>query len=107
MLYKFMKDRRCLIVIDNLETVADYRSIIPELQKWQDPAKFLLTSRIRLLSEPGIFSYSHKELEKNAAFQLIRQEAKRGGFADLANASDEDIIKIYNVVGGNPLLHLS
>jgi len=103
MLYKFMKDRRCLIVIDNLETVADYRSIIPELQKWQDPAKFLLTSRIRLLSEPGIFSYSHKELDKGASLQLIRQEAKRGGFTDLATASDEDIAKIYKVVGGNPL----
>lgn len=103
MLYKFMKDRRCLIVIDNLETVADYRNLIPELQKWQDPAKFLLTSRIRLLSEPGIFSYSHKELDKIAALQLIRQEAKRGGFSDLAVASDEDIAKIHDVVGGNPL----
>lgn len=103
MLYKFMKERRCLIVIDNLETVADYRSLIPELQKWQDPAKFLLTSRIRLLSEPGIFSYSHKELDKTAALQLIRQEAKRGGFSDLATASDENIAKIHNVVGGNPL----
>ena len=103
MLYKFMKDRRCLIVIDNLETVADYRSLIPEIKKWQNPAKFLLTSRIRLLSEPGIFSYSHKELDKNAALQLIRQEAQRGGFADLASAPDEDVVAIYDVVGGNPL----
>jgi hypothetical protein len=103
MLYKFLKDRRCLIIIDNLETVADYRSLIPELQKWQNPTKFLLTSRIRLLSEPGIFSYSHKELDQSSALQLIRQEAKRGGFTDLAMATNEDLLKIYEVVGGNPL----
>lgn len=103
MLYKFLKDRRCLIIVDNLETVADYHSLIPELQKWQNPTKFLLTSRIRLLSEPGIFSYSHKELDQSSALQLIRQEAKRGGFTDLASATDEDLLKIYGVVGGNPL----
>src|SRR5690606_10618697 len=39
----------------------------------------------------------------NSSLQLIRQEAKRGGFTDLAAASDEDILKIYEVVGGNPL----
>jgi hypothetical protein len=103
MLYKFMKDRRCLIIVDNLETVADYRSLIPEIQKWQNPTKFLLTSRIRLISEPGIFSYSHKELDKSASLQLIRQEAKRGGFTDLASATIENLLRIYEVVGGNPL----
>ncbi len=103
MLYNFLKDRRCFIIIDNLETVADYQSLIPELQKWQNPTKFLLTSRIRLLSEPGVFSYSHKELNKEAALQLIRQEAKRGGFTDLVSATVEEILRIYEVVGGNPL----
>jgi hypothetical protein len=103
LLYKFIKERRCLIIIDNLETVADYKTLIPELRKWQNPSKFLLTSRIRLLSEPGIFSYSHKELNQQAALELVRQEAKRGGFKDLTNAPDKEIIKIYKIVGGNPL----
>lgn len=103
LLYRFIKERRCLIVIDNLETVADYQTLIPELKKWQNPSKFLLTSRIRLLSEPGIFSYSHKELSQQAALQLVRQEAKRGGFKDLTSAPDKEIVKIFNIVGGNPL----
>lgn len=103
LLYRFIKERRCLIVIDNLETVADYQTLIPELKKWQNPSKFLLTSRIRLLSEPGIFSYSHKELNQQSALKLVRQEAKRGGFKDLTNAPDEEIVKIYDIVGGNPL----
>lgn len=103
LLYRYIKERRCLIVVDNLETVADYQTLIPELTKWQNPSKFLLTSRIRLLSEPGIFSYSHKELNQQSALKLVRQEAKRGGFKDLTNARDEEILKIYQIVGGNPL----
>lgn len=103
LLHRFIKERKCLIIIDNLETVADYKNLLPELKKWQDPSKFLLTSRIRLIAEPGIFSYSHKELDEPAALQLIRQEAKRAGFSDLATARDDDLVQIFNVVGGNPL----
>ena len=77
--------------------------MIPELKKWQNPTKFLLTSRIRLLTEPGVFSYSHRELNEKAALQLIRQEANRAGFDDLATAQDGDLLQIFNVVGGNPL----
>jgi hypothetical protein len=103
LLHRFIKERRCLIIIDNLETVADYRNLLPELNKWQNPSKFLLTSRIRLLAEPGIFSYSHKELDEKAALQLIRQEAQRAGFTDLVLAKDSELLQIFNVVGGNPL----
>lgn len=103
LLHRFIKERKCLIIIDNLETVADYQTLIPELRKWQEPSKFLLTSRIRLLTEPGIFSYSHKELDEKAALQLIRQESTRAGFTDLAIAKDEDLLQIFTVVGGNPL----
>lgn len=103
LLYRFIKERRCLIIIDNLETVADHQTLIPELKKWQNPSKFLLTSRIRLLSEQGIYSFSHKELSQQSALQLVRQEAKRGGFNDLSSATDEEISRIYKIVGGNPL----
>lgn len=103
LLHRFVKERKCLIIIDNLETVADYRNLLPELKKWQNPSKFLLTSRIRLIAEPGIFSYSHKELNEKSALQLIRHEAQRAGFTDLAIAKDEELLQIFNLVGGNPL----
>lgn len=103
MVKRFLQERACLVVIDNLETVADYRNLLPEIQKWQNPSKFLLTSRLRLLDEPNVLSLSLKELSEAASFQLIRLEAKRTGFTDLASAADEDLHKIYDVVGGNPL----
>lgn len=98
-----LQEQQCLIVIDNLETVADYHSLLPELRKWQEPSKFIITSRLRLLDEPGIFSLAMEELPVASAFDLIRLEAQRTGFATLAAANDEELQQIYDVVGGNPL----
>ncbi|MFQ5398888.1 MAG: NB-ARC domain-containing protein [Anaerolineae bacterium] len=103
MVKNFLRNRACLVIIDNLETVADYHNLLPELQKWQKPSKFLLTSRLRLLDEPGVFSVSMKELSEVSAFQLMRNEARRTGFTALMSAEDEELRQIYEAVGGNPL----
>jgi hypothetical protein len=100
---QFLREHACLIIIDNLETVADYHNLLPKLREWQRPCKFLLTSRLRLLDEPGVFSVSLKELTAESAFELIRSEAGRAGFRDLEKASNADLQGIYEVVGGNPL----
>lgn len=103
MVGKYLKDRACLIVIDNLETVADYRSLLPALRANQSPSKFLLTSRFRLFDEPDVYSLSLKELSREAAFELLREEASRTGFSTLSTSPDEELLKIYDVVGGHPL----
>jgi hypothetical protein len=100
---QYLREQTCLVVIDNLETVADYRSLLPELRQWQAPSKFLLTSRFRLLEEPSIFSLPLSELPVESAFALIRLEAKRSGFDTLVTAPEAELQKIYDTVGGNPL----
>lgn len=100
---QYLKETPCLVVIDNLETVADYRTLLPELQNLQNPSKFLLTSRIRLIQETGVFSVSLDELKLDDALKLMRNEAKQSGFTALIDAKDEDLAKIYHTVGGNPL----
>lgn len=100
---QYLRERACLVVVDNLETVADYRSLLPSLRQWQNPSKFLLTSRFRLLDEPDVFSFSQKELTAESASELIRQEAKRTGFHALAEADEAELRPIYEAVGGNPL----
>lgn len=100
---QFLQERACLIIIDNLETIADYQGLIPELKNLQNPSKFLLTSRFRLIDHSGVFSYSLSELERTAAYALIRLEAERTGFSDLVNAKDKELQRIYELVGGNPM----
>ena len=100
---RYLQEQYCLVVVDNLETAADYRSLLPELRKWQNPSKFVITSRLRLLDEPGIFSLALTELSMTAAFELIRLEAQQAGFTSLAMANEAELKQIYDVVGGNPL----
>jgi hypothetical protein len=99
----YLRDHACLVIIDNLETVADYDSLLPELRRWQRPSKFLLTSRIRLIDQTDVFSLSLTELNPEAAYQLIRAEAERSGFHELAQAPEASLAKVYKAVGGNPL----
>jgi hypothetical protein len=100
---QFLQQRRCLVVIDNLETMADYDVLLPELKRWQRPSKFLLTSRLRLLDELDVFSFSLQELPRPAAIELMRLEAGRTNFMALLQASEGELSQIYDVVGGNPM----
>lgn len=99
----YLRDQPNLVIIDNLETIADYQALLPTLREWQSPSKFLLTSRRRLLDQPGVFSISLKELSEQAAFLLIRQVAENAGFSELAGADENTLRQIYQAVGGNPL----
>lgn len=103
LLKEYLRDYACLVIVDNLETVADYQALLPELRQWQQPSKFLLTSRRRLLDQPAVFSLSLQELPAEAALELMRLEAKRGGFRELEGADDGTLQQIYEAVGGNPL----
>jgi hypothetical protein len=103
LLKEYLRDYACLVVVDNLETVADYQALLPELQQWQQPSKFLLTSRRRLLDQPAVFSLSLQELPVAAALELMRLEASRGGFVELEGADEGTLQQIYEAVGGNPL----
>jgi predicted transcriptional regulator len=102
-LQEFLKDNPHVIVIDNLETVADVEALLATLRMLTDPTKFLLTSRASLFAEPDVFTFSVPQLSKDNAVRLLRQEAAQRNLARLQNASDEDLHSIYTTVGGNPL----
>jgi hypothetical protein len=91
-----------LVVIDNLETVADVEALLPMLARLCGPTKFLLTSR-NLVPHLGIARYPVSELSQADALALVRHEAALRGLTHVAAASDDDLAPIYAAVGGNPL----
>jgi hypothetical protein len=99
-----MARQRHLIIVDNLETVEDYREILPFLREFSQFAWILITSRISIREQPDIHLTNLTELSLTDAEVLIRDEASRRGIDDLAEASTETITRIYDVVGGNPLV---
>lgn len=98
-----LTERPHLIVIDNLETVADLECLLPTLRQLADPSRFLLTSRRRLDGESGIYHFALPALKQPDALALVRQEAALHNLAHVVNASDAELLPIYTTVGGNPL----
>jgi hypothetical protein len=103
LLTHLLKKQPYLIVIDNLETIVDYQTLLPFLRQLAQPSKFLLTSRHSLHTYADVFCLSLKELDRADALTLLRYEAKIRGVTVLANAAEAQLGDIYDVVGGNPL----
>lgn len=103
LLHRRLKQAAHLIVIDNLETVADLENLTPIVRQLADPSKFLLTSRQSLYGEAGIYHHLLRDLSREHALQLMRQEANERNVVHLVGAGDGDLQPIYDTVGGNPL----
>lgn len=92
-----------LVVVDNLETLADVDALLGHLRRWANPTKFLLTTRRRLLAEADIHHFTLPELGQDDALALVRHEAGLRNLPDVAAAPDATLNPIYDCVGGNPL----
>jgi len=101
-LTQLLKNKPYLVVIDNLETVVDYQTLVPVLRKLVNPSKFLLTSRYRS-PHSEVSHFNLKALSRNDTLTFLKHEAKVRQLPVLANASQTQLESIYEVVGGNPL----
>jgi len=99
----FLRSQTCLVIIDNLETVVDYRSLVSQLGGLADPSKFLITTRHSLRDLSGVYTLTMTELSRNDTLALIRHEAQTRGLHELADAPETELEQIYGVTDGNPL----
>lgn len=102
-LKKRVRGQAALFVIDNLESAADYRTLLPLLRDLVNPAKVILTSRHSLQVEPDVYCLTLSPLNRTDTISFIRQEATVRGITNLIEASDEQLDRIHQVTGGNPL----
>jgi hypothetical protein len=99
----FLKGQPCLIVMDNLETAADYSSLVLHLRGLANPSKFLITTRYSLGDVSGVYCTTLRELSRDDTLDLIRHEAETRGLHELADALEQELAQIYDITGGNPL----
>lgn len=98
-----LKARPYLVVIDNLETEEETAVFLMRLKDLAAPSKFLLTSRTRPSGQIGIYTLPLDEISRSAALTFIRYHAHLINLEELAAAEDEQLLPIYDGVGGNPL----
>ena len=94
---------RHLVVIDNLESVSTLEQLVPLLERFANPSRFILTSRERLPTATAAYRYVVTALSETESLALLRVEAELGGLQEFAQLSDEQLLPIYEAVGGNPL----
>ena len=102
-LERLLKAAPYLLVIDNLESVVDLDHLLPILRRLANPSKFLLTTRVSLFDETDLYHWDAPELSAAAALTLVRQEAALRNILAVSRATDDDLLPIYETVGGNPL----
>lgn len=97
-----LKQQPHLVVIDNLESSAEAQTLLPLLQHLANPTKFLLTTRI-MPPRAEVGRVPLTELSRTATLALLKHEASLRQMPALAQASPDQLERIYDVVGGNPL----
>ena len=96
------KNRRILVVLDNLETAKeDQNEIALKLLPMLNPGKALLTSRQRFGS--NVHGIHLTGLDEGAALRFIRGDAEEKNIDRVASASDVELKRIARATGGSPL----
>ena len=97
-----LKSQMYLVVIDNLEAAEDTSFLLNHLHELANPSKFILTTRTRAAKQAAVLDMPLDELSFADSAALMRHHAAESGVTAVAEATDEDLNKIYAQTGGNP-----
>lgn len=96
-----LKQDPYLVVIDNLETFEDTKTLLPALEPLAGTSRFLLTSRHTLQHIPYVYTFTVPELSFDDSYALVNNELQRRGYTDML---PEDLMhQLYQATGGLPL----
>ncbi len=90
-----------LVVVDNLETLDDTRTLLPALAPLGGATRFLLTSRQSLAQYEFTHTFTLAPLSLADSQSLINGELKRRGRATVSEMAQ--VQQLYDLVGGLPL----
>jgi hypothetical protein len=97
---KLMRAKKCLLLVDNYETIKD-EAVPGFLLNLPEPSKALITTRHHALSEARTIPL--KGMERGEALALMRAEGERLGLESVQRAGDEILLRLYEATGGAPL----
>lgn len=98
-----LKAQAHLVVIDNLEAAEDTSFLLNHLNDLAQPSRFLLTTRTRAVKQAAIMDVPLDQLGFADSAAFMRYHGAETGVTAVAEATDEDLHKIYAKIGGNPL----
>lgn len=103
MLTHWLKSQPYLVVIDNLETIADVEELLTPARQLTNPSKFLFTTRHSLSDQADVLSFTVPRLSEEDACEMMWYAGDKQNIPALKRAELAHLQEIYGVVGGNPL----
>ncbi|HEU5378992.1 MAG TPA: NB-ARC domain-containing protein [Ktedonobacteraceae bacterium] len=105
LVHRILNAERYLIVIDNLETIKEYRYLINSLDGMFGYSKAILTTRKRIAEFRDVYSLSLGGMSYAESIEFLRSEAAEKGEAGrvILSASEPLLEKIFIATGGLPL----
>jgi tetratricopeptide (TPR) repeat protein len=97
---KLMRAKKCLLLLDNFETIKD-EAVSEFLLNLPEPSKALITSRHHAPGEARTIPL--RSMEQCEALALMRAEGGRLGLESVQQAGDEILLRLYQATGGAPL----
>ncbi len=97
---KLLRQYKCLLIVDNFETITD-DAVRDFLLNLPEPSKALITSRYQKLRQARAVSL--RGMEQGEALALIRSEGKRLGLPAVESAEEKVLLRLYEATGGAPL----
>jgi len=93
---KILKRLRCLLVIDNLETIGGWR-VVEDLRDFVQPTKIIVTCREKIETIDMPISLENMKLDK--AMEFMRELCRR----QKIRATDRELEELFESTFGNPL----
>jgi transcriptional regulator with XRE-family HTH domain len=93
---------RLLIVLDNLETIKDYKKMIFQISQWLGQSRLLVTSRVQTTHSQA-FCVSLRGLTLLEGIEFLRSESAERGIEVIQTATEESLKRMHSVTGGAPL----
>lgn len=106
---QLLSDYRCLIVLDNLDTLDDLNESVREnshlilgfLEKLPAASSALVTTRYLAVKQGRIVMIGN--LTQSETLDFIRRKSASMGLTSINSATDDTLASIYGLTGGSPL----
>lgn len=97
-----LKQRRCLVIIDNLEDQMETNWLLGQLQGLTGPSKFLLTARHHPSPDTEAHIFPLPQLHQTESVALLRYQAQLTGVNAFDQVTDDELMVVHQTIGGHP-----
>lgn len=101
---KYFKQRRTLLILDNIESQPILNRLLELVSNWVNPSKVLITTRVDSSNLVPVYKQPIDALSASDARALMVSLAHLNKLTSVADLADDKFKQLYSIIGGHPLM---